>query len=98
MFFKEGAMDYEITRVSSKGQVVIPAGLRKKIGLTRGSKILLLAEGPNLLMRVVTPPEIGVFAKLIAKSFSMLKEGGKEYKALWNALKRHSISDVYRNI
>jgi len=91
-------MVFEITRVSSKGQIVIPAKLRKRLGMTTGSKLLLLAEGPNLLMRVLTPPEIGTFTKLIDKSFEMLKEGGREYKALWSALQRHNISDLYRHI
>jgi len=90
-------MEYEIIHVSSRGQVVIPEHARKRIGLGKGSKLLLLTEGPNLLMRVITPPEIGVFAKLIAKSFEMLKGGSREYKALWRALQRHNIADIYRH-
>ena len=90
-------MDYDIIHVSTKGQIVIPEHLRRKMKLDKGSKLLLLTEGPHLLMRVVTPPEIGIFTKLISKSFEMLKDGSREYKALWNALKKHSIADIYRH-
>ncbi len=91
-------MHTDLARVSAKGQIVIPVELRKKIGLTKGTRLLVLAEGQHLLMRVMTPPETGAFAKLIEKSFEMIKYKGKQYKALWSALQRHSISDLYRNI
>ena len=91
-------MNCEIARVSSKGQIVIPGGIRKKMGLEKGSKLLLLMDGPNLLMRIMTPPELGVFASLISKSFEMIKKGSKEYAALWSAIQRHNISDVIRHV
>ena len=90
-------MKYEIACLSSKGQLVIPETIRKSMGLAKGSKLILIADGQNLLVRGVTPPETSVFSNLIKKSFEMVKEGSKEYKALWRALRKHSIADVYRH-
>ena len=88
----------DLVKISSKGQIVIPFGLRKKMSLVKGSRLLLLAEDNNLLMRVITPQETGVFSKLISRSFEMMKDSGKKYKALWSALQRHNISDLHRII
>jgi bifunctional DNA-binding transcriptional regulator/antitoxin component of YhaV-PrlF toxin-antitoxin module len=91
-------MKYEIVCLSSKGQLVIPETMRKSMGLEKGTRLMLIADGPNLLVRGITPPETKVFADLIRKSFELLKEGGKEYKALWRALQKHNIGDLYKHI
>jgi AbrB family looped-hinge helix DNA binding protein len=43
------AMDIAITRMSSKGQVVIPAEMRRDI--RAGEKLVVVREGSHLLMR-----------------------------------------------
>ena len=40
----------ELARITSKGQVTIPVGLRKKYGLTEGSKVLFLEDGDRVYM------------------------------------------------
>ncbi|MGV8171096.1 MAG: AbrB/MazE/SpoVT family DNA-binding domain-containing protein [Candidatus Woesearchaeota archaeon] len=42
-------MDVAITRMSSKGQIVIPAELRK--GLIEGDKLLIIKENDNIILR-----------------------------------------------
>jgi len=42
-------MDVAITRMSSKGQIVIPAELRK--GLVEGDKLLLIKDNDNIIMK-----------------------------------------------
>jgi len=90
-------MKYEIVCLSSKGQLVIPETMRKSMGLEKGSRLILITEGPNLLIRGITPPETKVFENLIRKSSELLKEGSREYKAFWRALRKHSIADIYRH-
>lgn len=41
--------------VSSKGQVVLPAALRRRLGLGAGAKIEVADEGDSLRLRVVRP-------------------------------------------
>ena len=44
-------MDVSVGVVSSRGQVAIPTGMRKKMGLAEGEKIIFLLEGDSLSVR-----------------------------------------------
>lgn len=43
----------EIVRLSSKGQIVIPAKIRKELGLSKGDKLLLERRGDTIILRPV---------------------------------------------
>ncbi len=46
-------MDLEMTRVSSKGQVVIPGLIRERLGLTDGSRLLVFGEGDTIILKKI---------------------------------------------
>jgi AbrB family looped-hinge helix DNA binding protein len=46
-------MDLEMTRVSSKGQVVIPGLIRERLGLSDGSRLLVFGEGDTIILKKV---------------------------------------------
>jgi antitoxin PrlF len=46
-------MDLEMTRVSSKGQVVIPGLIRQRLGLTGGSRLLVFGEGDTIILKKI---------------------------------------------
>jgi antitoxin PrlF len=46
-------MDLEMTRVSSKGQVVIPGLIRERLGLTGGSRLLVFGEGDTIILKKI---------------------------------------------
>ena len=58
----------EVTSLSSKGQVVIPDKIRKEMGLIPGSKLMVITDGSNLLLKPVEEPKMDVFKKLIEES------------------------------
>jgi len=43
----------EIVKLSSKGQIVIPAKIRKELKLSKGDKLLLEREGDMIILRPV---------------------------------------------
>lgn len=43
------------TAISSKGQLVIPAELRKQMKLSAGTKVSIRREGNALVVRPITP-------------------------------------------
>lgn len=45
-----------MTRVSSKGQVVIPGIIRDKLGLKSGSRLLVIGEGDTIILKKVGLP------------------------------------------
>ncbi len=42
-----------MTRVSSKGQVVIPGLIRERLGLAGGSRLLVFGEGDTIILKKV---------------------------------------------
>jgi AbrB family looped-hinge helix DNA binding protein len=48
-------MKPEIAVVTSKGQLVIPARLRRHYGIRKGTQIAFLEDGDRLLMQPLTP-------------------------------------------
>ncbi|MEW6328898.1 MAG: AbrB/MazE/SpoVT family DNA-binding domain-containing protein [Candidatus Micrarchaeota archaeon] len=46
-------MDVEIVRMSSRGQFVLPHSLRKRFGMRRGEKMIVVEENGTIVMRPV---------------------------------------------
>lgn len=43
------------THATTKGQIVIPAKLRKKYGITGGTRIIIIDTGEEIILRPLTP-------------------------------------------
>ena len=58
----------EVTTISSKGQVVIPTDIREEMHLSSGTKLMVMTDGFNLLLKPIETPKIELFQELIKKS------------------------------
>ena len=52
---------YSTTRLSSKGQVVIPEEVRRTLGLSEGDRFLVIGQGDAVILKEITPPKIEDF-------------------------------------
>ena len=77
----------EVTSLSAKGQVVIPDRIRKEMGLTTGSKLMVITDGTNLLLKPVEEPKMEVFKKLIEESRKFAKKEKLEKADVEKAIK-----------
>ena len=68
------------TRMSSKGQVVIPESIRKQLDLKEGVQFLVLGEEDVVILKVVTPPDRNEFDSLLKKARKQAKEAGLKQK------------------
>jgi antitoxin PrlF len=50
--------------VSSKGQIVLPSALRRRLGMGAGARLEVLEEPDGLKLRVARPVEIGEVAAM----------------------------------
>lgn len=71
-------MDVAITKMSSKGQVVIPASMRTD--LPEGEKILIIKEGERIILKPLTDLEPALrddilFAEKTEQAFEEYKKG-----------------------
>ena len=73
------------TRMSSKGQVVIPENIRKRLKLTAGSRFVVVGKDDVIILKTIEPPSIQEFNGLI-------KEVRQKAKKV--SLKRNDISEA----
>ena len=56
------------TKMSSKGQVVIPEGIRKRLGLKTGAQFVVVGEKDTVILKAISPPSMEEFDQLIAEA------------------------------
>lgn len=64
------------TKMSSKGQVVIPEDIRKRLKLKTGSQFVVMGENDVVILKTVKPPSMAEFDKLITKARIQGKKAG----------------------
>lgn len=65
---------FATTRLYSKGQVVIPEIIRKKLNLSAGTEFIAIGEGDVLILKSITPPDVESFEQLIKRTRLQAKE------------------------
>ena len=61
------------TKLSSKGQVVIPEEVRNQLGLKTGDQFVVVGEGDAIILKTITPPSIRDFDAIIEKARKQVK-------------------------
>ena len=64
------------TRMSSKGQVVIPESIRKRLDLKEGAQFLVVGDEDVVILKIVTLPDKSEFNALIKQARQQAKEAG----------------------
>lgn len=64
------------TRMSSKGQVVIPESIRKQLDLNEGVQFLVVGEGDVVVLKVIKLPDKRQFEELIKQARQQAREAG----------------------
>ena len=64
------------TRMSSKGQVVIPEAIRKQLNLKEGSQFIVVGEGDVVILKAITAPSLESFDALIQKARQQAEVAG----------------------
>lgn len=54
--------------MSSRGQIVLPISIRKKLGLDNGSQFLVVTDKNNILLKPVKEPSLDEFYALIEQA------------------------------
>ena len=58
----------EITSLSSRGQVVIPQGVRERLHLQEGERFIVLGEADTIILKKLEVPSFKGFDKLLQKT------------------------------
>jgi len=66
---------YSTTKLSSKGQIVIPEEIRHNLKLKEGDQFVVIGQGDTVILKSITPPSLAEFSRL-------MKEASQNAKAL----------------
>ncbi len=64
------------TRMSSKGQVVIPEEVRKRLGFDTGTQFIVMGEHDFVILKSITPPLMKDFDGIIKQARTQAKKAG----------------------
>ncbi len=76
------------TRMSSKGQVVIPEQVRDQLGLRSGTRFIVLAKGDAVILKAIVPPSPDEFDRLMAMARRAARQAGLKPADVKTALAR----------
>jgi AbrB family looped-hinge helix DNA binding protein len=76
------------TKMSSKGQVVIPDTIRKQLKLKTGSQFVVLGKDDVVILKKIAPPSTDEFDSLIAEARRLGKEAGLKKSHIAAAIAR----------
>ena len=66
------------TRMSSKGQIVIPESIRKQLNLKEGAQFIVVGEDDVVILKAIASPSMDAFDNLIKKARRQAKDAGLE--------------------
>ncbi len=64
------------TRMSSKGQVVIPEEVRDRLGLRSGTQFVVVGDRDVVVLKAISPPSMKEFDRLIAHARQQTRRSG----------------------
>ena len=64
------------TRLSSKGQVVIPEEIRKRLGLKEGDQFVVIGDKDAVILKTIVPPPVVDFDVLLARARAAARKAG----------------------
>ena len=60
--------EYATTKLSSKGQIVIPEEIRDNLKLKEGDQFVVIGQGDTVILKSITPPRLEEFSDLMKEA------------------------------
>lgn len=79
---------YATTKLSSKGQVVIPEDIRDRMHLKEGDQFVVIGQGDTVILKSITPPKIGEFKELLGVAHGEAKKAGLKQASVKAAIRK----------
>ena len=81
-------MEFEITRIGERGQVVIPQSFRKEMHIHKGEKFIVLQREDMLILKRLYTPTREDFDRMLKEGHEHAKKHGLTEKDMWDAIKK----------
>jgi AbrB family looped-hinge helix DNA binding protein len=74
------------TKMSSKGQVVIPEDIRQQLGLDSGTQFVVVSQKDFIILKTIAAPSLKEFDGLIKQARKQAKASGLKRSDITNAV------------
>ena len=81
-------INFSTTRMTSKGQVVIPEATRERLGMKPGTQFMVVEGKDALIFKVIQPPSLDEFDKLLAETRRQARKVGMKKSDITAAVKK----------
>lgn len=78
----------DVTRMSTKGQVVIPGEIRQAMALTPGTQFVVAGDGDTVIFKRIGRPMFAEIDKLFAESRLFAKRSGLRKSDVKKAIRK----------
>ncbi len=75
------------TKMSSKGQVVIPEPVRRNLGLKTGSQFVVVAGDDVVVLKPIAEPDMSHFGALLKKARKQARRAGIRKSEILKAIR-----------
>lgn len=75
------------TKLSSKGQVVIPEEIRNRLGLKPGAQFVVLGEDDVVILKMIQAPDMAEFDEIVGRARKAAKRAGLEQEDVREAIR-----------
>jgi AbrB family looped-hinge helix DNA binding protein len=75
------------TKLSSKGQVVIPEEIRNRLGLKPGAQFVVLGEGDVVILKMIQAPDMAEFDEIVGRARKAAKRAGLKQEDVREAIR-----------
>jgi AbrB family looped-hinge helix DNA binding protein len=81
-------IEFEVTRIGERGQIVIPLLFRNRMKIDKGEKFLIIEQGDNLILKRLKAPSREEIESMLKKTREHAKRNNLNEKDLEDALKK----------
>ena len=81
-------MRYDIVKMSSKGQIVIPKEMRNELSLKEGDQLVAMCDGNTIVLKLLEMPTYDEFIESIHNCQADAKDAGLTPKDLEEIIKQ----------
>lgn len=78
--------EIQTTKMSSKGQVVIPGAIRARLGLEPGVQFVVIGEGDTIVLKPIAAPSIREFDEVMERAREAARRAGMRRSDIASAI------------
>ena len=77
------------SRLTSRGQIVIPEEIRERLGLKQGAQFIVMGEGDAIILKTIASPSVKDSDEILARTAAAAKREGMRQSDIKESIKNY---------